>query len=59
MSHKIEFPEVGIIRELINLVRKIYQHEQCPNALKSYIKFECKKFFKPELEISEYLDKKD
>jgi hypothetical protein len=46
----------GLYKELLLMLRRVYQHEQCPVLLKTYIKFEMKRYFKPDIDISGFLE---
>ena len=48
-----------VFKDLLLLVRKIYQHEHCPPILKSYIRFEAGKFFKKGLDVKDFLEGHD
>ena len=50
--------DLQIFKDVLLLIRKIYQHELCSKELKTYIRFECGKFFNKEIEVKEFLDGK-
>ena len=52
----IKITEWDTHKALLNLLRRVYQHDQCPEPLKSYILLECKRFFKPDMKVREFLE---
>ncbi len=51
--------DLQIFKDLLVLVRRIYQHEQCPKLLKSYIRFEMGRFFNKEIDIKSFLEEQE
>lgn len=48
--------DLQIFKDLLKLVRRIYQHESCPGILKSYIRFEMGRFFAKDIDIKSFLE---
>lgn len=48
--------DLQIFKDLLILVRRIYQHEHCPAILQSYIRFELGRFFIKEIDIKSFLE---
>ena len=51
--------ELDVFKDLLRLIRKIYQHERCPPELKSYIRFEAGKFFNKDIDVKQFLKGND
>jgi len=45
--------------DVLTLIQKIYQHQDCPPELKSYIRFEAGKFFNKDIDIKGFLEGDD
>jgi len=52
---RIDFPEMALVAELLDILRRIYQHETTSQLTKTYIHFELGKKF-PHLDIKGYLE---
>jgi hypothetical protein len=52
----ISVATTGLYKEQLMMIRRIYQHEQCPDSLKTYIKFEMKRYFRPDIDVSGFLE---
>ncbi len=48
--------DLQIFKDLLVLVRRIYQHEHCSEILQSYIRFEMGRFFVKEIDIKTFLE---
>ena len=48
--------QAQIFKDVLLLIRKIYQHEQCPQLLRSYIRFEMGRFFRKDIDIKTFLE---
>jgi hypothetical protein len=56
---KIDLSDIAIVQELLDLIKRIYQHERTSNVTKSYIRFELGKFLRKDLDIKGFLEGKD
>lgn len=48
--------DLQIFKDLLLLVKRIYQHEHCPGILKSFIRFEMGRFFRKDIDIKTFLE---
>ena len=48
--------DLQIFKDLLKLVRRIYQHEHCSTGLKSYIRFEMGRFFNKDIDVKSFLE---
>jgi len=51
---KIDLSDIDLVRDLLNIMRKLYQHETCTPAMRTYIRFELGRMF-PHLDVGKYL----
>jgi len=50
---------VDTLKELLYIIRRIYQHELTSKELRTYIRFECGQFFASDIAVKEFLDAPD
>lgn len=53
---KTVIADLQIFKDLLKLVRRIYQHEQCPALLRSFIRFEMGRFFASDIDVKTFLE---
>jgi len=53
---KIDLSDIGLIKDLMLLIRRIYKHEQTPPILQTYIKFEMNKYLGTHYDIKGFLE---
>jgi len=56
---KVEIPiiaETQIFKDVLLLIRRIYQHPRTPSEVRSFIRFECGRFFNRRIEVKEFLE---
>lgn len=56
---KIDASELELVNDLLDIYKRIYQHEHTPQVTKDYIHYELKKYLKPEFNIKRFLNEKD
>ena len=56
---KIDLSDIGLIKDLMLLIRRIYKHEQTPPILQTYIKFEMNKYLGTHYDIKAFLEGDD
>ena len=54
---KIDLSDLDIVKDLMYLIKRIYQHELTPRALKTYIRFEMGKYLK-DYDVKKFLEEK-
>ena len=58
MPVRIDLQNMEAFWDVLDLLRRIYQHERCPPELQSYIRFEAGKYFAKDIGIKEFLEGK-
>ena len=53
---KLELDEVSIVRKLLHLYQRIYQHELTPAPLKDFIYMEVRRALRKDLDVRGYLE---